>query len=262
MRAVSRRRSIMLRLGYAFLAALVATLPISAEAQAEKPVSIVLVHGAFVDGAGWKSVYDILTRDGYEVLIVQNPTRTIEDDVSTTERVIAVAKHPVVLVGHSYGGAVITEAGDNPKVRSIVYLAAFAPDIGESVTELAERPTPGEPSAPLLPPAGGYLLVDPAKFPSAFAADVDLPTTRFMAAAQMPWGLKAPQTKLTKAAWKVKPTFFLLTTQDHMIPPSTQRMMAKRTGGKLAEISSSHAVMLSHPQSVASFIESAASASK
>jgi pimeloyl-ACP methyl ester carboxylesterase len=247
-------------LRYAIFAALVAALPASVQAQAEKPVSIVLVHGAFVDGAGWKSVYDILTKDGYEVLVVQNPTRTLEDDVSTTERVIAAAKHPVTLVGHSYGGAVITEVGDNPKVRNVVYLAAFAPDIGESVSELAERPTPGEPSAPLLPPADGYLLVDPVKFPSAFAADVDLSTTRFMAVAQMPWGLKAPQTKLTKAAWKVKPTFFLLTTQDHMIPPSTQRMMAKRTGGKLVEISSSHAVMLSHPQDVASLVETAASA--
>jgi len=252
----------MLRIAYAFLAALVAAVPAPADAQAEKPVSIVLVHGAFVDGAGWKSVYDILTKDGYEVLIAQQPTRTLEDDVSTTERVIATAKHPVVLVGHSYGGAIITEAGDNPKVRSVVYLAAFAPDIGESVVELAEKPTPGEPKAPLLPPADGYLLVDPAKFPSAFAADVDLSMTRFMAAAQMPWGLKATQTKLTRAAWKVKPTFFLLTTKDHMIPPSSQRMMAKRTGGKVVEISSSHAVMLSHPRDVASFIKSAASASK
>jgi pimeloyl-ACP methyl ester carboxylesterase len=252
----------MPRVRFAFLAALVATLPVPANAQAERPVSIVLVHGAFVDGAGWKPVYDILAKDGFEVLVVQNPTRTIEDDVSTTARVIAAAKHPVVLVGHSYGGAVITEAGDNPKVKAIVYLAAFAPDIGESVVELAERPTPGEPSAPLLPPADGYLLVDPAKFPSAFAADVDLPTTQFMAAAQMPWGLKATQTKLTTAAWKAKPSYFLLTTKDHMIPPSTQRMMAKRTGGKVVEISSSHAVMLSHPKDVASVIESAAGTSK
>jgi pimeloyl-ACP methyl ester carboxylesterase len=244
------------------LAALVAALPSAAGAQAEKPVSIVLVHGAFVDGSGWKLVHDILTKDGYEVLIVQNPTRTLEDDVSTTERVIAAAKHPVILVGHSYGGAVITEAGDNPKVRSLVYLAAFAPESGESVLELAEKPTPGEPSAPLLPPTDGFLTVDPVKFPSAFAADVDLSTTRFMASAQMPWGLKAPQAKLTRVAWKTKPTYFLLTTQDHMIPPSTQRMMAKRTGGKLAEIGSSHAVMLSHPQQVADFIESAARASK
>ncbi|PBC11735.1 alpha/beta hydrolase [Mesorhizobium sp. WSM3859] len=236
--------------------------PAGAVAQTEQPISIVLVHGAFVDGSGWKPVYDILTKDGYEVLIVQNPTRTLEDDVATTARVIASAKHPVVLVGHSYGGAVISEAGDDPKVRSLVYLAAFAPDKGESVLELAEKPTPGEPSAPLLPPADGYLLVDPAKFPTAFAADVDLSTTRFMAAAQMPWGLQAPQAKLAKAAWKGKPTYYLLTTQDHMIPPSTQRMMAKRTGGKLVEIGSSHAVMLSHPQDVASFIESAASASR
>ncbi|QKD05382.1 alpha/beta fold hydrolase [Mesorhizobium loti] len=252
----------MIRLFFALLAAFVLASPICSAGQAERPVSIVLVHGAFVDAAGWKPVYDILTKDGYEVLMVQNPTRTLEDDVATTLRVIAAAKGPVVLVGHSYGGAVITEAGNDPKVRSVVYLAAFAPDIGESVIELAEKPTPGEPSAPLLPPTDGYLMVDPAKFPTAFAADVDPSITTFMAAAQMPWGLKAPQAKLTKAAWKVKPTFFLLTTQDHMIPPSTQRMMAKRTGGKLVEIGSSHAVMLSHPQDVASFIESAANASK
>ena len=252
----------MIRWFCAFLTAFLIAWPIRAMAQTEQPLSIVLVHGAFVDGSGWKPVYDILTKDGYETLIVQNPTRTLDDDVATTARVIAAAKHPVILVGHSYGGAVITEAGYDPKVRSVVYLAAFAPDIGESVIELAEKPTPEEPSAPLLPPADGYLMVDPAKFPTAFAADVDPSTTRFMAAAQMPWGLQAPQTKLTKAAWKVKPTYFLLTTQDHMIPPSTQRMMAKRTGGKLVEIGSSHAVMLSHPQDVASFIENAASASR
>jgi len=225
-------------------------------------VSIVLVHGAFVDGAGWKAVYDHLTSDGYDVLVVQQPTRTLDDDVSTTRRAIAAARHPVILVGHSYGGAVITEAGDDPKVRSLVYLAAYAPDVGESVLDLAENPHPGEARAPLLPPADGYLTVDPAKFPTAFAADVDPSTTRFMAAAQMPWGLKAPQTKLTTAAWKGKPTSFLLMTQDHMIPPSLQHMMSKRTGGKVVEISSSHAVMLSHPQEVAAFIETAARASK
>jgi pimeloyl-ACP methyl ester carboxylesterase len=252
----------MIRMLCAFLAAFAAGVPAYADAQTEKPVSIVLVHGAFVDGAGWKAVYDILTKDGYEVLVVQNPTRTIEDDVATTQRVIAAARHPVVLVGHSYGGAVITEAGDDPKVRSLVYLAAFAPEVGESVLDLAERPTPGEPGAPLLPPKDGYLLVDPAKFPAGFAADVDASTTHFMAVAQMPWGLQATQTKLDRAAWKTKPTAFLLTTQDHMIPPSTQRMMAKRTGGKLVEIDSSHAVMLSHPREVASFIEDAARAAK
>ncbi|MBO9711641.1 MAG: alpha/beta hydrolase [Sphingomonas sp.] len=224
----------------------------------DKPVSIVLVHGAFVDASGWKSVYDILTRDGYEVLVVQNPTITLEGDVEATKQVIAKASKPVVLVGHSYGGAVITEAGADPKVRSLVYLAAFAPDVGESVFELATRPVPGEPSPPLLPPSDGFIIVDPAKFPAAFAPDGDPATVRFMAASQVPWGLGAIQPKLTQAAWKDKPLRFMLTTQDHMIPPTTQRFMAARAKAKTVEIASSHAVMLSHPEEVAAFIEGAA----
>jgi pimeloyl-ACP methyl ester carboxylesterase len=223
----------------------------------EKPVSIVLVHGAFVDGSGWKAVYDALSNDGYEVLVVQNPTITLEGDAEATRQVIARAKHPVVLVGHSYGGAVITLAGDNPKVQSLVYLAAYAPDIGESVFDLATRPHPGEESAPLLPPADGYLRVDPAKFPTSFAADVDGATARFMADAQVPWGLGAVQYKQTKPAWKVKPVHYMLTLGDHMIPPSLQRRMALRTKGKIVEVQSSHAVMLSHPDKVVEFIEAA-----
>lgn len=230
----------------------------SAQTAGEKPVSIVLVHGAFVDASGWKPVYDILTRDGYEVLVVQNPTVTLKDDVEATRQVIARATKPVVLVGHSYGGAVITEAGADPKVRSLVYLAAFAPDVGETVFELATRPTPGEEGAPLLPPSDGFLLVDPAKFPAAFAPDVDPATTRFMAASQVPWGLGAVQAKIAKAAWKDKPVRFMLTTRDHMIPPSTQRFLATRAKAKIVEIQSSHAVMLAHPSEVAELIESAA----
>ena len=230
----------------------------SAQTAGEKPVSIVLVHGAFVDASGWKPVYDILTRDGYEVLVVQNPTVTLKDDVEATRQVIARASKPVVLVGHSYGGAVITEAGADPKVRSLVYLAAFAPDVGETVFELATRPTPGEEGAPLLPPSDGFLLVDPAKFPAAFAPDVDPVTTRFMAASQVPWGLGAVQAKIAKAAWKDKPVRFMLTTRDHMVPPSTQRFLATRAKAKIVEIQSSHAVMLAHPSEVAELIESAA----
>lgn len=230
----------------------------SAQTPGEKPVSIVLVHGAFVDASGWKPVYDILTRDGYEVLVVQNPTVTLQGDVEATRQVIARATKPVVLVGHSYGGAVITEAGTDPKVRSLVYLAAFAPDVGETVFELATRPTPGEPGAPLLPPSDGVLLVDPAKFPAAFAPDVDSATTRFMAASQVPWGLGAVQAKIAKAAWKDKPVSFMLTTRDHMVPPSTQRFLATRAKAKIVEIQSSHAVMLAHPSEVAELIESAA----
>lgn len=227
-------------------------------AAAEKPVSVVLVHGAFVDASGWQAVYDILSKDGYEVLVVQNPTITLQGDVAATERAIAKAKHPVILVGHSYGGMIITEAGDNPKVRSLAYVAAYAPDAGESVASLAAQPTPPEESrAPLLPPQDGYLIVDPAKFPTAFAADVDPATTRFMAAAQVPWGMEAVQTKITKVAWKTKPARYMVTTKDAMIPPTAQRSMAKRAGATTVEIGSSHAVMLSHPRDVAAFIKAA-----
>ena len=238
-----------------FASTLIATALPAQAAAPEKPVSIVLVHGAFVDGSGWKSVYDSLSKDGYEVLVVQNPTVTLDGDAEATRQVIARARHPVVLVGHSYGGAVITQAGDDPKVQSLVYLAAFAPDVGESVFELASKPHPGEESAPLLPPADGYLLVDPAKFPTAFAADVDGSTTKFMADAQVPWGLGAVQYKLTKAAWKTKPVHYLLTLGDHMIPPSGQRAMATRAKARIVEVQSSHAVMLSHPDKVVAFIE-------
>ncbi|WP_407070341.1 alpha/beta fold hydrolase [Phyllobacterium endophyticum] len=236
--------------------------PAAALAQSnEKTVSIVLVHGAFVDGSGWKAVFDILANKGYEVLVVQNPTISLNGDVAATQQVISAARHPVILVGHSYGGMVITEAGDNPKVRGLVYIAAFAPDAGESVASLGEQPVPpGESGAPLLPPHDGYLLVDPAKFPNAFAADVDASITRFMAIAQVPWGLEAVQTKITKVAWKAKPSHFMVTTNDLMIPPTFLRAFAKRSNATTVEINSSHAVMLSHPEEVAAFIETAGSA--
>jgi pimeloyl-ACP methyl ester carboxylesterase len=244
-------------------AVLIASSFIAPSLAAEKPVSVVLVHGAFVDGSGWQAVYDILTKDGFEVLVVQNPTISLQGDVSATERAIAKAKHPVILVGHSYGGMVITEAGNNPKVRSLAYIAAHAPDAGESVETLAAQPTPPEePKAPLLPPQDGYLIVDPAKFPTAFAADVDPTITHFMAAAQVPWGLQAVQTMVTKAAWKTKPAHYMVTTKDAMIPPTAQRTMAKRTGARTVEIGSSHAVMLSHPREVAAFIKEAAAQTK
>lgn len=246
-----------------FAVALIASAFQVSSVPAEKPVSVVLVHGAFVDGSGWQAVYDILTKDGYEVRIVQNPTTSLEGDVAATNLAIAKAKHPVILVGHSYGGMVITEAGNNPKVRSLAYIAAYAPDAGESVETLSQQPTPPEESkAPLLPPQDGYLFVDPAKFPAAFAADVDPTTTRFMAAAQVPWGLQAVQTRITRAAWQTKPTHYLVTTKDAMIPPTAQRTMAKRTGARTVEIASSHAVMLSKPQEAATFIKEAAAQMK
>ena len=240
------------------LAALsIATAHAAKATAAERTASIVLVHGAFVDASGWKATYDILSEAGYQVLVVQQPTIALRDDVAETERVIAKAKHPVILVGHSYGGMIITEAGDNPKVRSLVYLAAFAPDAGESVSTLAEGPAPaGEHKAPLVT-EGNYLLVDQDKFPQSFAADIDVATTRFMAAAQLPWGLQAVQTKVNRVAWKVKPSHFMVTSEDRMIPPTARRIMAKRSGAKVTELKSSHAVMLSHPREVAAFIQSA-----
>lgn len=242
-------------------AALAAAPVLPAAAATEKPVSVVLVHGAFVDASGWRAVYDILTRDGYEVLVVQNPTITLKDDAELTRRAIAKAKHPVVLVGHSYGGSVISEAGNDPKVRSLVYLAAFAPDAGESVAKIAATPVPGEPQAPLLPPQDGFLIVDRMKFASAFAADVDAPTTAFMAHAQVPWGLDAVGGVVTHPAWRSKPSYYMVAAADHMVPPTAQRRMAKRAGATVKEVKSSHAVMMSHPQAVAKFVEQAASTS-
>jgi pimeloyl-ACP methyl ester carboxylesterase len=224
----------------------------------DKTTSIVLVHGAFVDGSGWKAVHDLLSEKGYEVLVVQHTTSTLKGDVAAVASVIDSAKFPVVLVGHSYGGMVITETGTHARVKSLVYVAAYAPESGESVAKLAQLPTqPGESRAPVLPPRDGYRIVDPEKFPTAFAADVPLSTTRFMADSQLPWGLAAVQAEVRDVAWKVKPVSYLVTTQDRMIPPSVQRMMAKRSGARTIEVASSHAVMLSRPREVAAFIESA-----
>ena len=249
-----------------FMGAVMALATISSSAAdsapVTKPVSIVLVHGAFVDASGWRAVYDILVRDGYEVLIVQNPTVTLEGDVAATKSVIAKATKPVLLVGHSYGGAVITEAGSDPKVKSLAYIAAFAPDVGESVFELATRPVPGESGPPLLPPNDGFVIVDPAKFPESFAAGVDPLITRFLAAAQVPWGLGAIQPKITVAAWQDKPVNYMLTTEDRMVSPTTQRFMATRAKANIVEIKSSHAAMLTYPREVAIFIEKAAASVK
>jgi pimeloyl-ACP methyl ester carboxylesterase len=234
----------------------------SQAAGAERPLSVVLVHGAFVDASGWEKVYDRLIKDGYEVLMVENSTATLAGDVAATQQVIKNAKHPVVLVGHSYGGMVITEAGADPKVRKLVYLAAFAPDAGESVESLINEPVAKAAPVPILPPQNGFLIVDPAKFPKQFAADSPLTLTRFMAASQVPWGLTAVQTKIGQVAWKTKPTWFMVTQQDHMIPTAQQREMAARAKAHTVEIASSHAVMLSHPDKVTAFIEQAANASR
>jgi pimeloyl-ACP methyl ester carboxylesterase len=224
----------------------------------DKPVSIVLVHGGFVDGSGWQGVHDALTNNGYEVIVAQNPTLSLADDVTVTKRAIAAAKHPVVLVGHSYGGVVITEAGNDPKVTSLAYIAAFAPDAGESVETLIANPPPGAALPPILPPQDGFLMLDKVKFADSFAADVDPSTARFMADSQVPWGVEALAGKVTVPAWKSKPSFYLVASDDRMIPPPAQRAMAERAGAKVTETSGSHAVYVSKPTEIARLIEQAA----
>src|SRR3981189_748943 len=220
--------------------------------------NIFLVHGGFVDGAGWEGVYKILKKDGYNVSIVQNPTISLEDDVAVTKRIIAAQDGPVILVGHSYGGAVITEAGNDPKVVGLVYVAAFAPDKGESVSTLIANPPPGAPKPPILPPQDGYLFLDRAKFPASFAGDVKPDAAAFMADSQVPWGLEALNGKISEPAWKTKPSWYLVSTDDKMIPPDAQRTMSKRIGATVVEAKGSHAIYVSHPQDVAAFIEKAA----
>jgi len=220
--------------------------------------NVVLVHGGFVDGSGWEGVYKALKKDGYTVAIVQNPTISLADDVAVTKRAIAAQNGPVILVGHSYGGAVITEAGNDPKVMGLVYVAAFAPDKGESVSTLIKDPLPGAPVPPILPPKDGYLFLDTAKFAASFAADVTADTAAFMADSQVPWGVEALSGTITQAAWKAKPSWYLVSTEDRMIPPDAQRAMSKRAGSTVVEVKGSHAVYVSQPRAVAELIENAA----
>jgi len=222
--------------------------------------SVVLVHGGFVDGAGWEGVYRILKSDGYEVSIVQNPTLNLPGDVAATRQVIGQAKQPVVLVGHSYGGVVITEAGNDPKVSKLVYIAAFAPDKGESVSSLIKNPPPGAPVPPILPPQDGFLFLDKAKFADSFAADVDAEKAAFMADSQVPWGVGALDGAVSEPAWKNKPSWYLVATDDRMIPPAAQRFMSERAGSKVVESAGSHAIYVSRPDDVASIIKKAAQA--
>lgn len=245
----------------AALAALfAATSALPAAAQpAHKPIhNIVLVHGGFVDGSGWRGVHDILKRDGYNVVVVQNSTISLADDANTTRNALAQLKGPAVLVGHSYGGAVISEAGTDDHVRALVYIAAFAPDTGESVVKLTSNPAPGAPVPPILPPQDGYLFLDRTKFAASFAADVKPAEAEFMANSQVPWGLNAATGMVTTPAWRGRPTYYLVAKDDRMIPPPVQRMMAARAKAKIEEAPGSHAIYVSNPQVVATFIERAA----
>ncbi|PBC19754.1 MULTISPECIES: alpha/beta hydrolase [unclassified Mesorhizobium] len=220
--------------------------------------SVVLVHGGFVDGSGWEGVYHQLKKDGYDVTIVQNPTTSLADDVAVTRRAIAAAPGNVILVGHSYGGVVVSEAGTDPKVAGVVYIAAFAADAGESVSTLIANPPPGASVPPILPPVDGFLMLDKAKFAASFAADVRPSLASFMADSQVPWGVAALEGKVTKPAWRLKPSWYLVATDDHMIPPPAQRQMASRAGATTVEVPGSHAVYVSDPAAVAKLIEQAA----
>jgi pimeloyl-ACP methyl ester carboxylesterase len=222
--------------------------------------NVVLVHGGFVDGSGWEGVYRALRKDGYAVTVVQNPTISLSDDVRVTKQAIATLEGPVLLVGHSYGGVVITEAGNDPKVVGLVYIAAFAPDSGESVSSLIKDPPPGAPVPPILPPQDGYLFLDKAKFRASFAGDVDPEKAEFMAASQVPWGVEALSGSITQPAWKTKPSWYLVATDDRMIPPPAQRFMSKRAGVTVVEVPGSHSVYVSRPDAVASLIAKAADA--
>jgi pimeloyl-ACP methyl ester carboxylesterase len=222
--------------------------------------NVVLVHGGFVDGSGWQGVYDALKKDRYAVSIVQNPTISLADDVAVTKRILAAQNGPAILVGHSYGGVVITEAGNDPKVAALVYIAAFAPDKGESVSALIKNPPPGAPVPPIMPPQDGFLFLDRTKFRESFAADVSEEAASFMADSQVPWGLDALNGAVTEPAWKTKASWYLVSTDDKMIPPDAQRAMSKRAGSTVVEVKGSHAVYVSQPQAVANLITKAANA--
>ena len=221
--------------------------------------TVVLVHGGFVDGSGWQGVYDRLKKDGYKVAVVQNPTLSLEGDVAATNRVIDAQSEPVTLVGHSYGGAVITEAGTNPKVASLVYIAAFAPDKDESVNTLIADPPPDAPVPPILPPEDGFLYLDKEKFHDSFAGDVSDEEAEFMADSQVPWGVDALGGMISEPAWRSKPSWYLVATEDRMIPPPAQREMSARAGSTVVEVAGSHAIYVSKPAAVAELIEKAAS---
>lgn len=225
-----------------------------------KTRNVVLVHGGFVDGSGWQGVHRELARSGYHATVVQNPTISLSGDVEATRLVLDQQDGPTVLVGHSYGGAVVTEAGTHPKVAALVYIAAFAPDKGESVQALTANPPPGAPVPPILPPQDGFLFLDRDKFREAFAGDLSAEDAAFLADAQVPWGVDALAATITEPAWQSKPSWYLIATEDHMIPPPAQRTMSARAGSTVAEIAASHVVHVSQPEAVANLIMQAANA--
>jgi pimeloyl-ACP methyl ester carboxylesterase len=226
----------------------------------ERTPNVVLVHGGFVDGGGWQQLYNLLTADGFRVSIVQNPTLSLEGDAAATRRILDRQDGPTILVGHSYGGAVISEAGTHENVAALVYLTAFAPDKGESVNTLIADPPPGAPVPPILPPQDGFLFLDREKFHESFAGDLPADRAAFLADAQVPWGVEALAGVVGEPAWRVKPTWYLVVTDDRMIPPPAQRAMAERAGATVVEVPGSHAIYESQPGHVADLVKQAAAA--
>ncbi|MCX4538423.1 alpha/beta fold hydrolase [Streptomyces sp. NBC_01669] len=222
--------------------------------------NVVLVHGGFVDGSGWQGLYDLLADEGYHVSVVQNPTLSLEGDVAATRQVLDTLDGPAILVGHSYGGVVITEAGNHDNVARLAYIAAFAPDKGESVRTLISDPPPGAPVPPILPPQDGFLFLDREKFAASFAADLPARTAAFMADSQVPWGVDALGGAVSQPAWRTKPAWYLVATDDRMIPPLAQHAMAERAGARTVEVPGSHSVYVSRPDAVAELIKQAAGA--
>lgn len=220
--------------------------------------NVVLVHGGFVDGSGWRGVYDQLTSDGYRVSVTQNQTLSLKGDVETVRQTLDEQDGPTILVGHSYGGAVVTESGTHPAVAGLVYVSAFAPDQGESVSKLIANPPPGAPVPPILPPQDGVLLLDREKFAEAFAGDLPPADAAFMADSQVPWGIEALNGEISEPAWRSRPTWYLIGTDDRMIPPPAQRMMAERAGATIFEHAGSHSIYVSHPRVVAALVKQAA----
>jgi pimeloyl-ACP methyl ester carboxylesterase len=219
--------------------------------------NIVLVHGGFVDGSGWRGVYDALTADGFNVSVVQNQTLSLDSDVETTHNVLDEQDGPTILVGHSYGGVVITEAGRHDNVAGLAYIAAFAPDAGESVNTLIADPPPGAPVPPILPPVDGFLFLDREKFAHSFAADLPEDDAQFMADSQVPWGLEALNGTITEPGWRSKPSWYLIAADDRMIPPPAQRSMSGRIGATVAEEAGSHSIYVSQPRATADLIKQA-----
>ncbi|MBU3062353.1 alpha/beta hydrolase [Nocardia sp. NEAU-G5] len=229
------------------------------EVAMSKP-TIVLVHGGFVDGAGWRNVYNELTRDGFIVRVVQNATKSLADDAAATRQILDGVDGDAVLVGHSYGGAVITEAGTHDKVTGLVYITAFAPDKDESVNSLITSFPQDGPQPPILPPVDNYLFLDRAKFHDSFAGDLPAQDAAFLADSQVPWGLDALGGAISEPAWRSKPSWYLHVTEDKMIPPAAQLSMAERIGATVADTPGSHAIYVSRPEVVANLIRTAADA--